>query len=102
MEKVKTRTSTQNLQMDSESRPVKPIDRPCLLGNDAAKPWVVQKFGGTSVGKAPDVIAGQIIRQSLETYRVIAVFSASSSATKNAGTTAKSVVDAIRHTSSNV
>lgn len=29
---------------------------PCLIGNSAAHPWVVQKFGGTSVGKFPDKV----------------------------------------------
>ena len=56
-------------------------------GNDPTKPWIVQKFGGTSVGKAPDVIAGQIIKQWLETHQVVAVFSARSGESKLAGTT---------------
>lgn len=29
---------------------------PCLVSNSAAHPWVVQKFGGTSVGKFPDKV----------------------------------------------
>ena len=29
---------------------------PCLASNSAAHPWVVQKFGGTSVGKFPDKV----------------------------------------------
>ena len=58
-----------------------------VQGNDPTKPWIVQKFGGTSVGKAPDVIAGQIVKQWLETHRVVAVFSARSGESKLAGTT---------------
>lgn len=33
-----------------------------LLHNDKSKPWVVQKFGGTSVGKFPDQIADKIVK----------------------------------------
>lgn len=32
---------------------------PCPVGNSAAHPWVVQKFGGTSVGKFPDKVGFQ-------------------------------------------
>lgn len=33
-----------------------------FLHNDKSKPWVVQKFGGTSVGKFPDRIADKIVK----------------------------------------
>jgi aspartate kinase len=33
-----------------------------LLRNNSALGWVVQKFGGTSVGKFPDKIAEDIVR----------------------------------------
>lgn len=33
-----------------------------FLHNDNSKPWVVQKFGGTSVGKFPDQIADKIVK----------------------------------------
>lgn len=33
-----------------------------VLHNDQSKPWVVQKFGGTSVGKFPGEIADKIVR----------------------------------------
>lgn len=59
-----------------------------LKQNNPSKPWVVQKFGGTSVGKVPEVIAEQIIRQWLDNdKRVVVVCSARSSDTKSAGTT---------------
>lgn len=35
---------------------------PNLLYNDNSKPWIVQKFGGTSVGKFPHEIADKIVR----------------------------------------
>lgn len=33
-----------------------------LLRNSSPQGWIVQKFGGTSVGKFPDKIADDIIR----------------------------------------
>lgn len=33
-----------------------------LLRNESSNGWIVQKFGGTSVGKFPDKIADDIIR----------------------------------------
>ena len=33
-----------------------------LLRNETHNGWIVQKFGGTSVGKFPDKIAEDIIR----------------------------------------
>ncbi len=33
-----------------------------LLKNTSSRGWVVQKFGGTSVGKFPDKIAEDIVR----------------------------------------
>jgi len=33
-----------------------------LLKNESSNGWIVQKFGGTSVGKFPDKIAEDIIR----------------------------------------
>ena len=58
-----------------------------LLQNDSSKPWVVQKFGGTSVGKEPTVIAEGIVTQWLKNDRVAVVCSARSSFCKNDGTT---------------
>ena len=33
-----------------------------LLRNDPGKKWVVQKFGGTSVGKFPDSIVEDVVK----------------------------------------
>ena len=33
-----------------------------VLQNPSSRGWVVQKFGGTSVGKFPDKIAEDIVR----------------------------------------
>lgn len=38
------------------------MDRKLLKKNAGPNGWVVQKFGGTSVGKFPDRIAEDIIR----------------------------------------
>ncbi|RSL90553.1 hypothetical protein CEP52_014553 [Fusarium oligoseptatum] len=51
--------------------------------------WVVQKFGGTSVGKFPDKIARDIVRASLSRNRVIVVCSARSTGKKAEGTTSR-------------
>ncbi|PPJ53753.1 hypothetical protein CBER1_04589 [Cercospora berteroae] len=58
--------------------------------------WVVQKFGGTSVGKFPVKIAEDIVQANLEPGRRIAVVcSARSSTTKDQGTTNRLVRAAI-------
>jgi len=41
-----------------------------LLKNNSPNGWVVQKFGGTSVGKFPDKIAEGIIRYGLIPVRM--------------------------------
>ncbi|GKT99351.1 aspartate kinase [Fusarium langsethiae] len=51
--------------------------------------WVVQKFGGTSVGKFPDKIAKDIVRATLSQNRVIVVCSARSTGKKAEGTTSR-------------
>ena len=58
-----------------------------LRRNNPFKPYVVQKFGGTSVGKFPEVIAKDIVSQWLEDHRVAVVCSARSSSSKLEGTT---------------
>ncbi|KAL1412789.1 Aspartokinase [Vanrija albida] len=59
-----------------------------LLHNDvgANLPWVIQKYGGTSVGKSLDSIT-QIVESYLKTNRVAIVCSARSTQTKALGTT---------------
>ncbi|RFU30812.1 hypothetical protein B7463_g5523, partial [Scytalidium lignicola] len=49
--------------------------------------WVVQKYGGTSLGKLLDTITSNIIPKYLKTTRVAVVCSALSGTTKSLGTT---------------
>ncbi|KAG0646564.1 Aspartate kinase [Hyphodiscus hymeniophilus] len=51
------------------------------------KPWVVQKYGGTSLGKLLATITGSIIPLYLEKQRVAVVCSAISGTSKSFGTT---------------
>ncbi|KAF9916214.1 Aspartokinase [Lobosporangium transversale] len=51
------------------------------------KPWLVQKFGGTSIGKFIENITGTIVQSYLPTNRVVVVCSARSSESKSLGTT---------------
>ncbi|KIY68036.1 aspartate kinase [Cylindrobasidium torrendii FP15055 ss-10] len=62
---------------------------PCLRRNNEEPnaPWVVQKFGGTSVGKFPVNIARDIVGSYISTNRVAVVCSARSGSTKALGTT---------------
>ncbi|KAG8531419.1 uncharacterized protein KY384_003048 [Bacidia gigantensis] len=58
------------------------------LSTAMATSWVVQKFGGTSLGKMPSEIV-DIIKSSLTHQRIAVVCSARSSHTKNEGTTTR-------------
>ena len=49
-------------------------------------PWIVQKYGGTSLGKLLDNICGRIIPTYLEGHRVAVICSALSDKTKATGT----------------
>lgn len=51
--------------------------------------WVVQKFGGTSVGKFPENIVDDIVKVYSKSNRVAVVCSARSSQTKSEGTTSR-------------
>lgn len=51
--------------------------------------WIVQKFGGTSVGKFPENIVDNIVREYSTHSRVAVVCSARSSNTKSEGTTSR-------------
>ncbi|KAI1752860.1 aspartate kinase [Xylaria castorea] len=51
------------------------------------KPWLVQKYGGTSLGKLTDTICGSIIPSYTEKYRLVIVCSALSGTLKAKGTT---------------
>ncbi|GEQ67077.1 hypothetical protein JCM33374_g740 [Metschnikowia sp. JCM 33374] len=51
--------------------------------------WVIQKFGGTSVGKFPENIVDNIVKEFSKQSRVAVVCSARSSNTKSEGTTSR-------------
>lgn len=51
--------------------------------------WIIQKFGGTSVGKFPENIVDDIVKVTSATNRVAVVCSARSSKTKSEGTTSR-------------
>ena len=54
---------------------------------DTERPWVVQKYGGTSLGKMLEEICGNIIPKSFESDNVAVVCSALSFSSKSTGTT---------------
>ncbi|KAI1801636.1 aspartate kinase [Daldinia bambusicola] len=60
-----------------------------LQGNTSSEGWIVQKFGGTSVGKFPDSIAENIVRASLKSNKIAVICSARSSGKKVTGTTSR-------------
>ncbi|KAI1497580.1 aspartate kinase [Biscogniauxia marginata] len=57
--------------------------------NDSDNGWIVQKFGGTSIGKFPDNIAEDIVRTGLKSHKIAVVCSARSSGKKVNGTTSR-------------
>jgi aspartate kinase len=59
------------------------------------RPWVVQKYGGTSIGKLLETITGTIIPNYLASNRVLVVCSARSGTVKSKGTTSL-LIEAIR------
>ncbi|KAI0157572.1 aspartate kinase [Xylariaceae sp. FL1272] len=60
-----------------------------MLGNTSPRGWIVQKFGGTSVGKFPDNIARDIVRENLASNKIVVVCSARSTGKKASGTTSR-------------
>ncbi|KAL7625667.1 hypothetical protein AAE478_004888 [Parahypoxylon ruwenzoriense] len=64
--------------------------------NPSDQGWIVQKFGGTSVGKFPDVIAEDIVRRYLSSNKIVVVCSARSSGKKVTGTTSR-LLDVYKH-----
>ncbi|KAL0631786.1 Aspartokinase [Maublancomyces gigas] len=60
-----------------------------LRANDTKRGWIIQKFGGTSVGKFADKIAEDVVRSHLVHHRVAIVCSARSTDTKAEGTTTR-------------
>jgi aspartate kinase len=59
-----------------------------------SKPWIVQKYGGTSIGKLLSTITGSILPDYLQNYNVAVVCSARSGTSKSKGTTSL-LLDAI-------
>jgi aspartate kinase len=66
---------------------------------ESVKPWVVQKYGGTSIGKLLNTITGSIIPEFLQSFNVAVVCSARSSTSKSKGTTTL-LLEAIHHVTS--
>ncbi|KAJ1909475.1 Aspartokinase [Tieghemiomyces parasiticus] len=62
---------------------------PTYLSNATDLPWLVLKFGGTSVGKFLNAITGTILKDALKTHRIVVVCSALSNDTKSKGTTTR-------------
>jgi len=60
-----------------------------LSSSFASNGWIVQKFGGTSVGKFPEKIADDIVKLYSNDHKVAVVCSARSSNTKSEGTTSR-------------
>lgn len=58
-----------------------------MIAPTSYRPWLVQKYGGTSVGKLLDAITSSIIPSYLQDYDLAVVCSARSSTKKDAGTT---------------
>ncbi|KAF3083493.1 Aspartokinase [Orbilia oligospora] len=58
-----------------------------LRSNQAPAGWIIQKFGGTSVGKFPEKIAEEIVKVYVAQNKVAIVCSARSTDTKAEGTT---------------
>ncbi|KAL4258811.1 Aspartate kinase [Pleurotus pulmonarius] len=78
-----------SLTPDSASPSPPPRTPPNLHQNsiDPSAKWLVQKFGGTSVGKFPVQIASNIVSNYIDQYKVAVVCSARSGSTKALGTT---------------
>jgi aspartate kinase len=64
-----------------------------------SRQWIVQKYGGTSVGKLLDTITGSIVPEYLQSYNVAVVCSARSGTSKSQGTTSL-LFEAIHHATS--
>ncbi|KAK9767244.1 Aspartokinase [Basidiobolus ranarum] len=64
-----------------------------LSSNPENKPWLILKFGGTSIGKFLNQITNVIVKGAIETHRVVVVCSARSGNVKSKGTTSR-LIDA--------
>ncbi|KXN69025.1 aspartate kinase [Conidiobolus coronatus NRRL 28638] len=62
------------------------------LSNSSDEPWIIQKFGGTSIGKFLPSICYTIVREALVGNRVAVVCSARSTDVKAKGTTSRLIL----------
>ncbi|KZT52638.1 aspartate kinase, partial [Calocera cornea HHB12733] len=91
--------------LHSHPHPPPPPPPPPLRQNpgpSSSAPWLIQKFGGTSVGKFAAAIAEDIVPRYMSTHRVAVVCSARSGSTKALGTTnllLRAASEALRHPS---
>ncbi|KAI5954952.1 HOM3 [Candida jiufengensis] len=65
------------------------LDLKSTISSADQKGWVIQKFGGTSVGKFSEEIVDNIVKEFQKSNRVAVVCSARSSNTKSEGTTSR-------------
>ncbi|KAI0318786.1 Aspartate/glutamate/uridylate kinase [Amylostereum chailletii] len=84
-----SRTPSPSSSLSSRATPSPPRTPPNLHQNsiDPAAQWLVQKYGGTSVGKFAAKIAREIVPQYLDQHKLAIVCSARSGSTKALGTT---------------
>ncbi|WDK22697.1 aspartate kinase [Colletotrichum graminicola] len=73
-----------------------------MLGaNDSSRPWLVQKYGGTSLGKLLDSICSNIIPSHRRDHNLVIVCSALSGSTKAGGATSL-LLECIAHAEAGV
>lgn len=70
-----------------------------MIERSASKPWIIQKYGGTSIGESLDDITGSIIPGYLDSFNVVVVCSARSRSSKSEGTTSL-LLEAIHYATS--
>lgn len=69
--------------------PMLPPPTQRLRCNPRHAPWIIQKFGGTSLGKFAPEIVDEIVQPGITTHRIAIVCSARSTGTKAEGTTSR-------------
>ncbi|KAJ3863987.1 Aspartate/glutamate/uridylate kinase [Lentinula novae-zelandiae] len=86
---MSTSSSPSSSSSSSERSPSPPKTPPNLHQNsiDPESKWLVQKFGGTSVGKFPVQIASEVVAKYVDSNKVAVVCSARSGTSKALGTT---------------
>ncbi|KAK1515932.1 aspartate kinase [Colletotrichum costaricense] len=67
--------------------PVCLVPPPTMETSRENRPWLVQKYGGTSLGKLLESICSKIVPSYLRDYNLVVVCSALSGSTKSSGTT---------------